>query len=192
MFRCCCCCCFLSVCKTASCSESEIGWTVKDRIHIGNAGAVQVWVTPLDFPCHGVVTHWRYWAKRSAPFRAMVLRNVDNGGTLYDIIGINEIPAGDINQEVTYQVPDNERVIVQAGDVIGFGWNSPVPVHVTQGEINDDDVLLLKFFSKRPPNDLRVNDRINASETFSHQSRSYSIKAVVSGIFSTFLLTFNV
>ena len=118
----------------------------------------------------------------------MVLRNVDNGGTLYDIIGINEIPAGDINQEVTYQVPDNERIIVQAGDVIGFAWNSPVPVHVNQGESDDGDVILLKFFSKRPPDDLRVNDIIDASDTFSHQTRSYSIKAIVSGIFS--IITF--
>ena len=118
----------------------------------------------------------------------MVLRNVDNGGTLYDIIGINEIPAGDINQEVTYQVPDNERIIVQVGDFIGFAWNSPVPVHVVQGNSGDDDVIHLQFYNKRPPDDLIVNDRIDASDTFSKKIRAYSIKAMVSGIVSIITL----
>ena len=118
----------------------------------------------------------------------MVLRNVDNGGTLYDIIGINEIPAGDINQEVTYQVPDNERIIVQVGDVIGFAWNSPVPVHVNQGDSGDGDVIHLNFYNKRPPDDLKVNDRIDASDTFANKIRAYSIKAVVSGIVSIITL----
>ena len=112
----------------------------------------------------------------------MILRNVDKGGDLYDIIGINDIPAGDIEQVVKYQVPDDERIIAKAGDVIGLAWNSPGPKHVVQGRVSDDDVKKLKFFSERSPNDLNVNDRINASGTFSNPIRAYSIQAIVSGI----------
>ena len=168
--------------STGSCSNSDFGWTVKDRNHAGTITAVQTWVTPIEFPCYGVVTHWNYWPGRSAPFRAMVLRNVDNGGNLYDIIGINDIPAGDIERVVTYQVPNEERINVLAGDVIGFAWNSPVPKHVNVGNTNDDDVLQLKYFNKRAPNDLNVGDRIDASDFFHIKKRAYSIQATVSGI----------
>ena len=169
----------------ASCaSDTEVGWPVKNRYHVGTENVVQTWVTPINFPCHGVVTHWRYWAGRSAPFRAMVLRNVDSGGTLYDIIGINDIPAGDIEQVVTYLVPVNKRINVRVGDVVGFAWNSPVPKHVNYLQHPDDvDLLLLKQYDMRNPDDLNVNDRINTTVTSSNNpTRAYSIQAVVSGI----------
>ena len=112
----------------------------------------------------------------------MVLRNVDisGNGTLYDIIGINDIPAGDINQIVTYHVPDDERISVLVGDVIGFGWNSPGAVHTREGDTNDDGVLQL-LFRQFSPDGFGVNDRIDAS-TFIPYMRAYSIKAIVSGI----------
>ena len=112
----------------------------------------------------------------------MVLRNVDNGGTLYDIIGINDIPEGGIEQAVTYQVPANERINVQAGDVIGFAWNSPTPKHVNAGDLDDDDVLLLRLFDMRSPDDLQVNERIDASADVLNPTRAYSIQAISSGI----------
>ena len=175
---------FFSFVAKVSCSESEVGWTVKDRDREGTANAAQTWVTPIRFPCQGVLTHWRYWAGRSAPFRGMVLRNVDNGGTLYDIIGINGIPASDIEQVVTYEVPADKRINVLAGDVIGFAWNSPIPKHINDGDHDDDDVVRLKKFSMRPPDDLKVNERINASAFVSQPTRAYSIQAIVSGIFT--------
>ena len=115
----------------------------------------------------------------------MVLRKVDTSEFLYDIIGINNIPAGDIEQVVTYQVPDDELVIVKSGDVIGFAWSAPVPKHVDYGNEDDDDVETLTF-STRSPDVHKVNDRIDASATISGQTqtRAYSIKAIVSGISS--------
>ena len=120
----------------------------------------------------------------------MVLRKVYTSGTLYDIIGINNIPAGDIEQVVTYQMPDDERIIVQAGDVIGFAWNSPGPKHVDLGNADDDDVETL-LFSSLSPDDHKVNGRINASDTTTHLTRAYSIKAIVSGISPLLLLLFK-
>ena len=159
---------------------SEVGWTVKNRHHVGNENAVHTWVTPKEFSRDGIVTHWRYWAGRSVPWRAMVLRKVDNESTIHDIIGINEIPAGDTNQVGTYQVPDDERIAVQSGDVIGFAWSSPGAKVDT--DLSVDDVETLKLFRKGvvSPDDLKVNVRING--TFEEHHRAYSIKAIMSGI----------
>ena len=105
-----------------------------------------------------------------------------NSGDLYDIIGINDIPAGDKDQLVTYNIPDDERINVLAGDVIGFAWNSPGPKHVNQGKADDDDVEMLKYFPGLSPDDLNVNDKINASDKRT-LVKAYSIKAIMSGIY---------
>ena len=167
-------------------SESEVGWTVENRPHKGGSAIEQTWVTPVEFPFHGVITHWRYMTGYSVPFRAMVLRNVDSSGTLYDIIGINDIPAGEIDQILTYQVPDDERISVLAGDVLGFGWNIPGVKHTRDTDANTDGVvrLLYKQFS---PDGYNVNDRIDASAYLPYV-RAYSIKAIVSGIVNTIIL----
>ena len=165
---------------------TEVGWTVKNRHHVGSEIAIHTWITPKEFPSDGIVTHWRYWAGRSVPWRAMVLRKVDNEGTIHDIIGINEIPAGDIEQVVTYQVPDDERITVQSGDVIGFAWNSPgAKVDI---DLTVDDVETLKIFrpSVVSPDDLNVNFRLNG--TFAEYSRAYSIKAIMSGIVTIIMI----
>jgi len=162
-------------------SDTDVGWAVANRVHTGN-DVVQTWITPILFTCHGVVTQWRYWSGRSAPFRAMVLRNVTADWTLFDIIGINDIPAGATEQVVTYQVPDNERIVVQEGDVFGFAWNLPAAKHVVEGNIGDYDVLSLMYVSGAVPDDLKVNDRLDATGTFTNMIRAYSIQAVVAGM----------
>ena len=124
----------------------------------------------------------------SVPFRAMVLRNVATTGTdtLYDIIGINDIPAGEIDQILTYQVPDNERISVLAGDVLGFAWNSPGVRHTREGEANDDGALRLHY-KQLSPDGFSVNDRFDVG-TFKPYVRAYSIKAIVSGIVNSIIL----
>ena len=110
----------------------------------------------------------------------MVLRKFGVSGDLFDIIGINDIPAGGIEQVVTYQVPDNERINVQAGDVIGFAWNSPGVKYVQQGLADDDDVETMKVFTAHSPDNLNVNYRLDGA--FNTYERAYSIKAIMSGI----------
>ncbi|XP_072026282.1 uncharacterized protein [Amphiura filiformis] len=161
----------------ATSSESEVGWTVKHRLRGGRDDNVQRWVTPIQFPCHGVVTQWRYWASRSAPFKAMIFRNVTADWTVFDIIGINNIPAGEIEQVVTHHVPDNERIVVEKGDVIGVAWNSPVPRMVDEGDDESEDAMTVMTDSSAVPDDLEVNDRLVINKT---RVRAYSIHAVVS------------
>ena len=116
----------------------------------------------------------------------MVFRHVENN--VYDIIGINDIPAGNIEQAVTYKVPDNERINVLAGDVLGYAWNSPGPKHIVLGHADDGDVVPHKLYTGSSPDTLNVNDRIDASDTWSNPTRAYSVKATMSGIVTIVIL----
>ena len=78
------------------------------------------------FLCNGQVTEWRYQGKTSNEFRAIVWRPVDGPHTQFRIVGINDIPAGAANTPVTYTVPENERITVRAGDVIGWSFGESV------------------------------------------------------------------
>ena len=78
------------------------------------------------FPCDGLVTEWRYQAKRSSAFQAMVWRQIVGSDTQFQIVGINDIPAGAVNTTVTYTLPENESIIVRAGDVIGWSFGEAV------------------------------------------------------------------
>ena len=118
----------------------------------------------------------------------MVLRKVGNSGDLYDVIGINDIPAGGVEQVVTYEVPDNKRINVLSGDVIGFAWNSPGVKYVQQGQADDDDVETLKVFSAHSPDNLNVNYRLDGA--FNTYTRAYSIKAIMSGIVTIVYIIF--
>ena len=122
------------------------------------------------------MSEWRYWAARAEPFRAMVFRNANDDGTLFDIVGINDIPAGPIRQAVTYQVPENERIVVRKGDVIAFGWES-LPV-VEHGHAVDEQIPLL-YKADYPINSASVNDQLSVGTTT--LTRVYSIQAIVAG-----------
>ena len=143
-----------------------------------------MWITSVEFPYHGVITHWRFWRARSVPFRAMVLRNVDTicTDTLYIITGINDIPKGDTNQRLTYQVPDDERISVLAGDVIGFTWSIPALVNTWEGDANDDEVEDVYLKYNVSPDGFSVNDTIDTRAFTQHWRKAYSMKAIVSGI----------
>ena len=166
------------------CSESDtyVGWEVSDRAHDGTPNNQQIFITTREFKCHGVVTQWRYWPARSVPFKAMVLRKVHGSDeTKYNIVGINAIPDGAIDQSLIYQVPDNERISVQIGDVIGFAWNSPAVKHSQNLDNTGDteDIYMIKNITD-PMTNLRVNDTMDPYET---RTRAYSIQAVISGRF---------
>ena len=79
------------------------------------------------FSCEGQVIEWQYYGKASRPFKAIVWRPVEGSDIQFQIVGINVIPAGATNTPVTYTVPDNELIIVKAGDMIGWSHEGVVP-----------------------------------------------------------------
>ena len=78
------------------------------------------------FLCNDQVTVWQYQGKNSNAFRAVIWRPIDDSATQFRIVGINDIPAGPVNTPVTYTVPENQRITVNAGDVIGWSFGDSV------------------------------------------------------------------
>ena len=78
------------------------------------------------FFCNGQVTEWRYQGKHSNGFRVIVWKPVENSATKFRIVGINDIPAGDVNTPVTNAIPKGQRITVKGGDVIGWSFGDVV------------------------------------------------------------------
>ena len=79
------------------------------------------------FHCNGEVTMWRYQAPRtikSTGFQAIVFRPVDGSTTLFKVIGVNDIPAGEFNTPFSYMVPEGKRIRIEHGDVIGWSFQT--------------------------------------------------------------------
>ena len=53
-------------------------------------------------------------------------RPFNGSDILYEVVGINDIPAGPIDIPVTYVVPENERITVMPGDMIGWSFGPGV------------------------------------------------------------------
>ena len=108
----------------------DVGWPITSRPRVDSAGFTMV-SPDKPISCCGEVTAWQYQAKNSKAFRAIVFSPVEGSDTKFRIVGINDIPAGAVNTPVTYTVPEDQRIFVIPGDVIGwsFGdaslaWNS--------------------------------------------------------------------
>ena len=123
------------------------------------------------FACAGKITAWRYQAKFSNPFRAIVWRPIPRTSTQFKIIGINDIPAGRVNTPVSFTVPRAEQITVQRGDVIGWSFRAP---SLTFDEGGSTRVLYLRghISSYLKENQIRY---INQG----FYQREYSIEAVV-------------
>ena len=105
--------------------SSSLGWLIKNRGGPDSPGWTMV-SPEKQFSCVGKVTEWRYQAKYSRAFRAIVWRPVDGSNTRFQIVGINDIPAGATNTPVTYTVPVDELITVEPGDVIGWSFGGGV------------------------------------------------------------------
>ena len=79
-----------------------------------------------QFSCYGKVTEWRYLGKRTQAFRAIVWRPINGSDIIFEIVGINDIPAGPIDTPVIYIVPENEQITVMPGDMIGWSFGPGV------------------------------------------------------------------
>ena len=101
------------------------GWQVQNRGSLNSNSWIMV-SPDQKFVCDGLVTEWRYQGKRASAFQAMVWRQIEGSATQFQIVGINDIPGGAVNTPVTYTVPEDERIIVRAGDVIGWSFGEAV------------------------------------------------------------------
>ena len=126
-----------------------------------------------QFLCNGQVTEWRYIGKNSSPFRLIVWRPIDGSATQFRIVGINGIPAGVVDTLVIYTVPENQRITVKAGDVIGwsFGDSGVLAYHV--GGIYRVTWLAGNLYDSLQANQIRV---FNTGV----EERDYSIAVSVS------------
>ena len=76
--------------------------------------------------CSGQVTKWTYQGTTSLSFRAIIFRPVIYSDTTFTIVGINDIPAGPASAPVVYSVPEDDRIVVEEGDLIGWSFESGV------------------------------------------------------------------
>ena len=105
-----------------------MGFPVKDRAQQVPSTDVVFEVYPSEpITNPGIVTQWNFWPNAAQPFKFVVVRLVT--GTTYEIVGINDIVAGDITtgQANTKIVPPCEQFQVQAGDIIGISTDNPGP-----------------------------------------------------------------
>ena len=124
-----------------------------------------------QFSCNGEITMWRYQATTSNGFQAIVFRPLNSNHTQYTVVGINNIPAGEINTPVTYNVPESDRIKVQRGDAIG--WSYEVSVLTYDSMSDSDGSNLVRW--------IRGNQQsLNGTITFDGDaSLEYSIEATV-------------
>ena len=127
-----------------------------------------------QFLCSGQLTEWRYQGKRSnVSFQAIVWRPIDLTAnvTQFKVVGINVIPAGAINTPVTYTVPENERITVEAGDVIGWSFGPSVLAYNKGGSYQ------VRWVDRNLNGSLLVN-QVHEIDT-GVEEREYSIAATV-------------
>ena len=110
-----------------------VGWPIRSRGGPDGAGYTMVSVE-TTFTCNGFVTEWHYQAKAHHPFRAVIFRRAAGTSPLqFKIVGINNIPAGPINRKVVFQIPLNDRVKVERGDMIGWSCGPGVLDYANEG-----------------------------------------------------------
>ena len=124
-----------------------------------------------QFLCSGQVKEWRYQGKSANSFRAIVWRPIVGSDTQFKIVGINDIPAGAVNTPVTYAVPENDRITVKPGDVIGWSFGSAVLTY------NQGSTYRVRWVDGNLHASLQV-DQVR-DITSGVGNREYSIEAIV-------------
>ena len=98
-------------------------------------------MTSEVIPCDGELTEWLYWAETSGSFRAVVVRPDTENENNFTIVGINDIntTSGMANEKTTYRVPENERFMVESGDMVAVGMlKSDNPgLHVSDNNLRE-------------------------------------------------------
>ena len=157
---------------TAACNF-KVGWPIKTRQWYSGAGYTVV-APNQQFFCNGEITTWHYQTITSNGFQALVFRPLDGGHTEYKIVGINDIPAGEINTPITYNISEGDRIKVQRGDVIGWSFEvGVIPYDSTQN--NDASSFIRWIYRRTYPADNITYNFIEGSGLY-----EYSIEATVS------------
>ncbi|XP_072048084.1 uncharacterized protein [Amphiura filiformis] len=123
------------------------------------------------FTCSGQVTAWKYQGKFSRPFRAIVFRPTGGAVTEFEIVGINDIPAGAVNTPVNYVVPESDRITVAIGDVIGWSFGGGVITY------NGGGSYKVRWVGGNLHAGLAATQNVNINGGV--QQREYSIEATV-------------
>ena len=156
----------------ATCSS---GWPIVN--HGIHDSSDWTFVSPSKYiQCNGFVVEWRYVAERLYPFKAVIWRKVEGFPSKFKVVGINEIPVGSVtNQEITYTVPENERISVKAGDVIGWSHGPALLSWILGG----NHLTQIQYVSRINQPTLEENQIV----AFSHlEDRHYSIQVTVQAV----------
>ena len=120
------------------------------------------------------MTQWRYIAKQLHPFQAVIWRKIDDFPSKFKVIGINDIPvASGIDKEIIYSVPENKRITVKAGDMIGWSHGPGVIAWINEG---GDHLAQIWFVSRSTHSTLDENQIVQFSNL---EDRQYSIEVTV-------------
>ena len=112
---------------------------------------------------------WRYQVTTSHGFQAIVFRPLDADHTPFKIVGINDIPAGEINTPVSYNVSESDRIKVQRGDAIGWSFEKGTLPYDSTSNGDGSNVVRWIYTTQ-----YSLNDIITFA---SYGSREYSIEA---------------
>ena len=129
-----------------------------------------------EIPCDGKVIAWNYYATVAQPFRTVVWRRTPSP-TQFSVVGINDIPAGEINKAVTFSVPKEQRIEVRKGDLIGIAFNEAnAKVQYRSGGAG---AVETRWYRDSDPNDLQPGQ---IATTTGIRDRSWSFSAQVLGM----------
>ena len=158
---------FYSINIAESC---KAGWPVIYRPLVDSAGWTMA-SPDQQLLCNGQVTAWTFQCKNYNPFRAIVWRPINGSATKFRIVGINDIPASPVYTPVVYTVPDNQRITVSSGDVIGWSFGDSVLAY------NSGGAYRVRWLGGNLHGSLQVNQvrDINTGVEY----RQYSIAAMV-------------
>ena len=143
-----------------------VGWNSAPRKKFDTAGWTVIF-SGKPIPCDGEISQWMYWATVSKPLRAVVWRPT-NAVTVYTVVGINDIPAGVINEAAVYIVPKDQRIEVRQGDVIGVSWSDASPQ--TTWVVGGPGAAEIRWYRDSDPSDLNVGSKCITTGV---QSRSW-------------------
>ena len=158
---------------TAGPGHTIVGWELKthrqkrtefDRYR-------HVFVSNKQIQHIGVVTEWTYMSTTTNPFKGIIWRHRHNH--YYEVVGVNDIPGGPSDENITYNVPEEDRIDVKTGDLLGFAYITGGVFWVDQNVGSERSFIRTYSY----PVDEIIKSRILAMQHWFH--RAYSLQITV-------------